>query len=111
MELYQRFVLGIAIVLLIGAYVMIFFTLVNNKTNWPPSMSKCPDFWIFDLINNKCDSNGFNRGKNNVSIFPENDINLSDKTKCEKYKWAVENEISWDGLTYGTSLNCPLTTL
>jgi hypothetical protein len=111
MELYQRFVLGIAIVLLIGAYVMIFFTLVNNNKLWPPSIAKCPDFWIFNLLNNKCDSNGYNLGNEKFSFFPENEINLSDLTKCQKYKWAVENEISWDGLTYGTSLNCPLTTL
>lgn len=25
---------------------------------------------------------------------------------CAKYKWATTNKISWDGITYGTTLNC-----
>ena len=54
MELYQRVVLGIAIVLLIAAYIMIYFTLVDNNKNWPPSVAKCPDYWEYNTANNMC---------------------------------------------------------
>ena len=109
MEIYQRIVLGIAIVLLIGAYVMIFFTLVNNKSQWPPSVAKCPDYWVYDNVNNSCKRSDYNKGDYTYKNYPSDTsgLKLSDLTRCDKYKWANENGISWDGLSYGISLNCP----
>mgnify|MGYP001355263686 CR=1 FL=1 len=49
-----KIVLGIAIVLLIGAYIMIYFTLVDNVKKWPPTVAKCPDYWVYDDKEKKC---------------------------------------------------------
>lgn len=108
MELFQRIVLGIAIILLIAAYIMIFFTLVNNDDQWPPAISNCPDYWVYDKTNDYCTSNNMNNGPdNNISIYPSLK-KISQLSKCEKYNWATTNQISWDGLTYGVNMDCPL---
>ena len=104
MELYQRVVLGIAIVLLIAAYIMIYFTLVDNNKNWPPSVAKCPDYWEYNAASDMCKSNnGFNEGSSSVTEYPD----VSQKSTCDKYKWAKEKEVSWEGLSYGVSMDCP----
>lgn len=109
MELYQKIVLGIAIVLLIGAYIMIYFTLVDNVKKWPPTVAKCPDYWVYNQTNDNCESNDINNGTSTkFSIYPDEDKKLSSITKCEKYSWAKTNGISWDGLSYGVSMDCPL---
>lgn len=103
MELYQKIVLGIAIVLLIAAYIMIYFTLVDNNKRWPPSVAKCPDFWVYDSKTDKCVDSS-----NSGIIYPSNiDETLTQKSKCDNYKWAKENGISWEGLSYGVNMNCP----
>lgn len=107
MELYQKIVLGIALILLIAAYVMIYFTLIDKNNKWPPSEAKCPDFWIYNSLTDKCDSSSSNLGilEESESFYPS-DLKLSQKSKCDKYKWANQNNISWDGLTYGVSISC-----
>lgn len=100
MELYQRIVLGIAIVLLIAAYIMIYFTLVDNNKNWPPSVAKCPDYWVYNATTDKC-VDSFD--ENNT--YPDNET-LTQKSTCDKYKWAKEKEVSWEGLSYGVSMDC-----
>lgn len=108
MELYQRVVLGIAIVLLIAAYIMIYFTLVDNNKNWPPSVAKCPDYWEYNAASDMCKSNnGFNEGSSGVTEYPDVDgETLTQKSTCDKYKWAKEKEVSWEGLSYGVSMDC-----
>lgn len=106
MELYQRVVLGIAIVLLIAAYIMIYFTLVDNNKNWPPSVAKCPDYWEYNVASDMCESkNKFNIGSsgNTVKKYPD----VSQKSTCDKYKWAKQYAVSWEGLSYGVSMDCP----
>lgn len=101
MELFQRIVLGIAIVLLIAAYIMIYFTLVDNNKKWPPSVAKCPDYWEYDSTTDKCvDISG-----NNYPLLDSE--TLSQKSNCDNYKWAKKNEISWEGLSYGVNMDCP----
>jgi len=103
MELYQKIVLGIAIVLLITSYFMIYFTLVNNTKQWPPSVTKCPDYWVYDATTDKCvDGNDIN------NKYPtELDVKLTEKSNCDNYNWAKTNGISWEGLSYGVSMKCP----
>jgi hypothetical protein len=107
MELYQRVVLGLAIVLLIAAYIMIYFTLVDNNKNWPPSVAKCPDYWVYNATSDMCESiNDFNVGTSD-SKYPDVDgETLTQKSTCDKYKWAKEKEVSWEGLSYGVSMDC-----
>jgi len=108
MELYQKVVLGIAIVLLIASYIMIFFTLVDSNKKWPPSVAKCPDFWTYVSNGDYCDSNsdGLNNlDSSNISRYPLTG-KLSKRTKCQKYNWSKTNGISWDGLSYGVKNSC-----
>ena len=105
MELYQRVVLGIAIVLLIAAYIMIYFTLVDNNKNWPPSVAKCPDYWVYNAASDMCESiNDFNIGSSGNTVTEYLDV--SQKNTCDKYKWAKDKEVSWEGLSYGVSMDC-----
>jgi hypothetical protein len=101
MELYQRIVLGIAIVLLIAAYIMIYFTLVDNNKKWPPSVAKCPDYWVYNATDDMCVDSS-----NSKNSYPYGET-LTQKSTCDKYKWAKENDISWEGLSYGVSMDCP----
>ena len=102
MELYQRVVLGIAIVLLIAAYIMIYFTLVDNNKKWPPSVAKCPDYWEYNAASDMCESNNnFNVGNSDSKY-----LDVSQKSTCDKYKWAKAKEVSWEGLSYGVSMDC-----
>ena len=105
MELYQRIVLGIAIVLLIAAYIMIYFTLVDNNKNWPPSVAKCPDYWEYNATDDMCESNnGFNEGSSGNTV--KQYLDVSQKSTCDKYKWAKQYAVSWEGLSYGVSMDC-----
>jgi hypothetical protein len=100
MELYQRIVLGIAIVLLIAAYIMIYFTLVDNNKNWPPSVAKCPDYWVYNATTDKCVD-----GSDENKTYPVNET-LTQQSTCDKYKWAKEKKVSWEGISYGVSMDC-----
>lgn len=105
MEIYQKIVLGIAIVLLIAAYIMIFFTLVESDLKWPPTISKCPDFWVYNGKEDKCQKQGSSLVLDNVSKL----------SKCDKYNWSTTTQssssgplmyIPWDGLNYGVNIDC-----
>ena len=98
MELFQQLVLGIAIMLLIAAYIMIYFTHLDNDSTWPPSVAKCPNGWNYNSTNDNCTFG--------AEIYPTNNEKLTSVTSCDKYNWATDKNISWDGLTYGVSMNC-----
>ena len=95
---YQKTVLIIALILLIFASGSIYYTLKKNEDeNWNATKSKCPDYWSFNSDLNQCEKDG--------QIFM-----LDNKSDCDRYHWAINSDpvISWDGITYGTSLSCPL---
>ena len=55
---------------------------------------------------NKQDSNNFNIGSS-FSKYPDIDgETLSQKSTCDKYKWAKQYAVSWEGLSYGVSMDC-----
>jgi len=82
---------------------MIYFTLVDNNKNWPPSVAKCPDYWVYNAASDMCESNnGFNVGSSDSKYS-----DVSQKSTCDKYKWAKDKEVSWEGLSYGVSMDCP----
>lgn len=103
MDLYQRVVLGIAIVLLIAAYIMIYFTLVDNNKSWPPTVPKCPDGWTYQPDTDNCSNGG---DVHPDSLDSHGKSLLSEMTKCENYNWATTNSVSWDGLSYGVHIDC-----
>ena len=76
----------------------------NKTMAWPPEVAECPDYW--QLNNNKdgipvCVPNGdLNKG-----IFTGTSMNFRDPKYLgkmgskEKYKWARDNDVTWDGIT------------
>ena len=73
------------------------------NTKWPPTVSQCPDYW--DASGNTMCVNNTPAPKINFGT-PAVSSNILDLTpyngaggKCLKYTWAVNNKISWDGVS------------
>ena len=79
--------------------------------DWPPVISKCPDYWEIDGLNNELcvnikdlgtdlpSSEGSTHTKMNFNIYPYNN-------DCTKYRWAKSYNLAWDGITYGVVNPC-----
>jgi len=115
MASFQKIVLISAIIFLIIALIIIGISLHYSKdNNWPPSTAPCPDWWVMDgsgndqkCINRKdlgtCKPNGSLKHQemnfNNSAFSGSNGI-------CNKYTWAKNCDLSWDGITYGVPNPC-----
>jgi hypothetical protein len=53
---FQRIVIIIAIIMLIGSLIVIGYALYKQTgaIKWPPEMPKCPDYWKYDATSKKC---------------------------------------------------------
>jgi hypothetical protein len=111
MQGFQKIVITIAIVLLIIALIFVGYTIVKNKKNqqWPPLIAECPDYWLMDGSGNNTtcinvkhlgNSNTPNTMKFNMGFFTGSD------GLCNKYMWSIQNDITWDGITYGVNNPC-----
>ena len=107
---FQKIVLITAIVILILSLVVIGIILKSNKgQTWPPSVPECPDWWLADGSGN----NGVCTNVKDLGICkPQSgkkhltmNFNTSNFTgsngDCNKYTWATNCKVSWDGITYG----------
>jgi hypothetical protein len=58
---FQRIVIIIAIIMLIGAMVFIGYALYRQSSDvaWPPKMPKCPDYWNLDANGNCVKPTGY----------------------------------------------------
>jgi hypothetical protein len=111
---FQTIVLGIAIIFLIIILVFIGYSLSSSKSakTWPPKVVNCPDYWTETESASEntitCNANSDNNiGTYNNTFTDEYGEIITtynyDKTKslCEKYKWANQYKIAWDGISYG----------
>jgi hypothetical protein len=124
---FQKIVLTIAIVLLIGFLIVINMSLTNESASklWPPVKTDCPDYWE-DLSGNgsqcfnfqdigKCTDYEPKFGADEKPLVTST-MNFSGATYtgpnglCEKQKWAKACEVQWDGITYGYGSNNPCDT-
>ena len=116
MKLFQKIVLFIAIILLIIILTFISISLAGKAPNqtWPPIVSSCPDYWVIDgscnntkCINTKdlgtCPPTGGN--KHLVMNFKTSNYTGS-SGPCNKYTWANNCGVSWDGINYGINNPC-----
>jgi hypothetical protein len=115
MEGFQKIVLFSAIIILIIALIFIGVALTYAKDkDWTPKVPQCPDYWTIDGSGNNttcentkdlgtCPSNGGN--KHLVMNFNSPSFTGS-QGNCNKYKWASNCDISWDGITYGVNNPC-----
>lgn len=103
METFQNIVIAVATMLLVIALIFIGISLYHKKkrTVFPPVLAECPDYWL-DMSEgnaNKC-VNTKNLGTCDTdtmdfsSSFWAGSIGL-----CNKYKWARQCNLTWDGVT------------
>lgn len=111
MNSFQKTILGISCIVLILSLVIVGYTLSKSlhKDAFPPIISSCPDYW--DVSNNvgssygpTCVSIGINQGnapatKNSADFVTTETGNNEQAILCNKYKWANDNNVVWDGVT------------
>jgi hypothetical protein len=98
MEPFYKYALIVAVIFLIlcliGIGILMQFQ--NAGTKFPLHPNVCPDRW--DISNNglACSHpiDGINEGTNRVDITLSAYPNI-----CDKYKWAKENNVNWDGVS------------
>jgi hypothetical protein len=101
------------ILLLICIVIMIIiFLYPNTKQVWPPMVANCPDYFVdTNGDGSKCDNPLELKGNSTCLIGTGKNLSLTapnftlDST-CEKYNWATQCGVTWDGLTYGVSNPC-----
>lgn len=104
---FQRSVLLIATVVLIGVLSFIGFSMYRQtqKTVYPPVIADCPDYWEADPVNGDptktlC-KNVKSIGNSNCSKtmdFTSKKF-VGDGSLCAKQKWAKQCNLTWDGVT------------
>jgi hypothetical protein len=108
---FQSIVVIASIIILTIALIVIGISLKMAKTDvsWPPLIGDCPDYWLdrgeggSDCVVNQQGANqGTATSPMNFSVSPYNGSNGN----CQKYRWATNNNVSWDGITYGVQNPC-----
>ena len=109
---FNKIVLTIASIILIIALITlgVFLKKSLQEYTFPPVISDCPDYWDVSYNSNNnsisCQNiSTINKGMGttkcndfNPDLFKSNGTGFYD-VLCEKYKWARECRIAWDGVT------------
>lgn len=104
---FQRIVLTIAGVLLLGFLAAVIYSMLKANTHgdWPPVISNCPDGWVMDSNGKTCKNT--NNLKSATSCSGEVDFTapkyLGQSGLCEKNKWSVACGVNWDGISNNPS--------
>jgi hypothetical protein len=84
------------------------YTLAGKaEENWAPIIPDCPDYWEMDLLDGKpiCKNvHQMGTGGEDVMAFDVAPF-TGVEAICNKYKWAKSRNLTWDGITYGRSIN------
>tara|TARA_B100000965_G_scaffold157690_1_gene131446 strand:+ start:1205 stop:1564 length:360 start_codon:yes stop_codon:yes gene_type:complete len=111
MNSFNNSVLTIATIILLIALILVGLFLAKTmfEDSYPPIISDCPDYWDVDHDGNDnvvCKKNKINTGRGGAqndrcNNYPVSSFSGSDKKGilCEKYKWAKQCNITWDGVT------------
>lgn len=100
---FQKIVLIVATIFLIGLLGFIAYTLHEKQTNvvYPPVIGSCPDYWV--------DDKGVCKNAKNLGICSQNkEMNFNStfwqgkQGLCRKKKWANKCHVTWDGITNNT---------
>ena len=115
MEGFQKFVLYAAIFVLILALIFIGMSLSRAKNQvWPPVIPNCPDYWVVDGSGNntKCinvkdlGTCQATSGEAHLTMDFNDPTFSGTQGTCNKYNWANNCGVSWDGITYGVVNPC-----
>jgi uncharacterized protein YxeA len=107
---FNKIVLIVATILLILGLIIISIMIIKTLEGetFPPVVTDCPDYWNVtynsggDTI---CKDNHINSGysTNQCRNYPTTKFNANGTSAndiiCEKFKWAKECNIHWDGIT------------
>ena len=99
---FQSTVMTVAISFLIVSLCFIGLALYRQKYNsvYPPVIPNCPDYW--DMSGNICISNP-KVGNQTPTCTDSKDFTSEMYAgfagACNKYKWAKECNLTWDGIT------------
>lgn len=108
---FNSLVLKIAIVILIILLIVIGLTMYYSAVNakFPPVIAECPDYWnvLRDENNKIICKNVLKINPNSVSeidscnkIDPVNfKGTTNDETVCNRFNWATNCNVIWDGIT------------
>jgi len=116
MEAFQKTVLIAAVVILIVSLLVIGAILHGSASSkpWPPNVSACPDWWVVDGSGNRqkcinvkdlgvCKPQG--NQPHQIMDFSTSAFTGSNGA-CNKYTWATNCKVTWDGITYGVDNPC-----
>ena len=118
MNQFHKVVLTVATIILIISLSMIAFFLAKSlfEDSYPPIISDCPDYWDVSYNTNDdivCkNTSTINKGRGGVSgntchvdtngksitDFETSGSNI-ENTICQKYMWAKQCDITWDGIS------------
>ena len=117
---FQKIILVIMFILLLVVLVLVGITLYKRNVNksWPPNIGDCPDYWIDMSGNGSQCVNVKDLGTCNGSVEQGQHLTMDfsvapyigSNGSCEKYNWANNCGIAWDGITYGVPNPCITTT-
>ena len=105
---FQKTVSIVAICILVLALIFVATMLVvqlNNPGKFPPYSSTCPDYWNMETQDDGTDVcvNSNNLGKIEHSgckqLEPNNSIFTGDSGDCNKYNYAKQCSVTWDGIS------------
>jgi len=112
---FQSTVLIVAGILLVVLLIFIGYSMSQAQNqNWPPFVGQCPDYWIDGSSNGSQCINIKDLGTCNSGIAPGQHLTMdfSQDTYngknglCNKYKWANNCGITWDGINGGDTNPC-----
>jgi hypothetical protein len=98
---FKTIVVIIATIFLIAALTFIGYSLYKHqyKSKFPPLIGQCPDYWVAN-DKNECE-NPKSLGKStchDAKSF-DNPHFKGHNGNCNKYNWARQCKVSWDGIT------------
>jgi hypothetical protein len=109
---FQKIVILLFVILLILILVIVGFTVSNTKNKtWPPIVGDCPDYWLDTKGDGSNCVNMKDLGTCNGSVTSGNHLTMDFtqqqfSTVCNKYKWANNCGLTWDGITNLSSDPC-----
>jgi len=115
MDSFQTIVLIVAVCLLALLLLIIGVALSYSKDqSWPPLTPSCPDYWTIDGSGNNTTCTNVkdlgtcpaNSGQEHLVMNFNQAQYTGANGLCQKYQWANNCNVSWDGITYGINNPC-----
>jgi hypothetical protein len=98
----QLFKVFLVIYLIIMIITFIFLVISYSEKEWRLPPSNCPDFWV-----RKEDGTCYNIHKMKYGSNPLITSQMFDISNCDNINAIRNQQIIWDGITYGVGANDP----